>query len=309
MNLGDYEEAVVRFRRLLEANPKMQDAWAFYGRALKQLGRVDEAAAAYEKALALSSGGGRLALSIASQMLELGRHADAERIAGAVAAELPDEAAEVLVQSRLGRGDRAGALAMMRQAVAAGTAGERMRVKLGLTLAESGQTGEAIAVLTPLAAEGGPPVLNALGMALSDAGRHQEAIATLERVVREDARNAIARQNLGIVALRLQQPVVATQHLEQALALKADLPIAWNTLGVAHYHLGRSEQAIAAWRRAVELDPAQHDAWFNLGLVAAASGQRQQAREALRHFVAVAPPERFAADIAKARAMLREMGG
>jgi tetratricopeptide (TPR) repeat protein len=87
------------------------------------------------------------------------------------------------------------------------------------------------------------------------------------------------------------------------------LPISWNTLGVALFRLEGAAPALAAWEKSVALDPRQYDALFNIGLVAAEAGRRDQARRALTRFVASAPRERFAGDLEKARAMLARLGG
>ena len=73
--------------------------------------------------------------------------------------------------------------------------------------------------------------------------------------------------------------------------------------------MGDAAGAIASWSRAAELDPRQYDALFNLGVVAARRGDRNVARDALRRFVATAPPAVYARDLARARRMLKEMGG
>ncbi|MES1210947.1 MAG: tetratricopeptide repeat protein, partial [Acidobacteriota bacterium] len=66
---------------------------------------------------------------------------------------------------------------------------------------------------------------------------------------------------------------------------------------------------LTAWRKASDLDPRQYDALFNTGLVAASLGRKDEARAALSQFVRTAPPGRFRADILKAEAALRGIGG
>ena len=131
----------------------------------------------------------------------------------------------------------------------------------------------------------------------------------LERVIAADPKNARAHEILGMVHLRMRRPEVARAHLEQALALNRRLPNAWNTLGVALYDLEGPAAALAAWQQAVALDPTQYEALLNIGLVAARTGRRGEARQALRRFVSTAPPQRFAADLGKARQLLQEIGG
>jgi len=101
----------------------------------------------------------------------------------------------------------------------------------------------------------------------------------------------------------------ARAALERAVELAPREPEAWNTLGVARYRTSGPRPAMEAWQRALALDPRRLDVLFNLGLVATEAGDRQVARQALERFVEQAPPERFAADIARARAALRRLAG
>jgi arylsulfatase A-like enzyme/Flp pilus assembly protein TadD len=309
MQQGRHAEAVEVFGRVLAANPNMQDVWAFQAASLQKLGRDEEAAVAYEKALELSGGSPQIALATATKLLELGRLDDAQARAELALKQDPASAYELLARIAEARKDPAAAMAVMRKAVAEGHASEGLRRQLALALAANGQSGEAIAILQPLAQTGEPPTLNALGIALSDAGRQDEAAEVLRRSLEKDPKNAHAYENLGIVALRQSRPQEARDQLRRAIAINDKLPIAWNTLGVALYQTGEPAAALPAWQKAVRLDPGQFDALFNLGLVAAELGQRDEARRALRQFVATAPPARFAADIEKARGALREIGG
>ena len=111
--------------------------------------------------------------------------------------------------------------------------------------------------------------------------------------------------------MRAQAGIVfaAVAHLRQALALSDRLATAWNTLGVALYRTEGPAAAIEAWQRALALDPRQYEALLNVGLVAAEAGRTAEARQALRQFVATAPPARFGSDLAKARGLLRQLGG
>lgn len=72
-----YEQAVAAFRRVLESNPRMTDAWEFLARSLQKLGRTEEALAAYQEGLRVSGGSPQIAVSAASLYFDLGRLDDA----------------------------------------------------------------------------------------------------------------------------------------------------------------------------------------------------------------------------------------
>jgi arylsulfatase A-like enzyme/tetratricopeptide (TPR) repeat protein len=221
----------------------------------------------------------------------------------------------LLVQALLERGergDRDEALAAMRRARAQGAVSDALLRQMGLTLAETGRTDEAIAILRPLAERAGAggdlEARNAYALALSEAGRQEEAEAVLQRVLAVDPENAKAHEQRALVALRRGQLGAACDAARRAIELNRRLPLAWNNLGVALFQLGQVDGALDAWQSAVDLKPDLWDALWNLGTKAAERGRAGQARQALARFAAGAPPS-YAKDVAEARALLQKLGG
>jgi len=194
--------------------------------------------------------------------------------------------------------------ALLRESIAAGTASDTMKKRLGLLLSERGDAAEAVQILSQFSESKDPELLNAYGIALADLGRVPDAIRQFEHALEIDRTNATAYQNLGIVALRTDDLPRAQQYLTRALQLNNKMPLALNSLGVVYARQNDFAAAVDAWHKAVQLDPRQFDALFNLGLVAGQTGRRDEARRALTQFVETAPPQRYAADIAKARQAL-----
>jgi arylsulfatase A-like enzyme/Flp pilus assembly protein TadD len=240
-----------------------------------------------------------------------GRAEEAIEVVRGIVREHPDmgDGHYQLAQALLGLGRDAEALEVMEAARRRGVATPALVRQHGLLLAQRGRAPEAVALLSPLAESGDPDALNVLGVALSEAGRQREARETLLRVFDRDPSNPEAREHLALVALRAQDFAEARRQAELALAADEGRPLAWNYLGVAAYNLGQPQEAIGAWERATALDPGNYDLLYNLGLVAAEQGDRSRARAALERFVSGAPPERYAPDIAKARALLARLGG
>jgi arylsulfatase A-like enzyme/cytochrome c-type biogenesis protein CcmH/NrfG len=199
------------------------------------------------------------------------------------------------------------AIAVLERKVAAGTANDAMRTRLGLLLSENGRAAAAVDVLRPLADGNDPDVLNAYGIALADSGDVNGAVQAFQRVLATDSANAKAYQNLGIVALRNNQRPLARRYLEHALARNASLPLALNVLGVVEAQDGNAEAAIKDWSRAVELDPSRFDALFNLGLIAATEDRRDLAVRSLRDYLARAPHQRYAKERARAQEILHDL--
>ncbi|MGZ7079761.1 MAG: tetratricopeptide repeat protein, partial [Thermoanaerobaculia bacterium] len=199
------------------------------------------------------------------------------------------------------------AIDMLRRAVRAGASDDPMKVRLGLLLSENRRSKEAVEILRPFAGRDDPDVLNALGIALADNGDLAGARAQFERALAVDHTNAVAHQNLAVVALRAGDVAAARAQLRDALDLNDRLPLALNLMGVLEAKSGHPDAAIDWWRKAVAADKRQYDALYNLAIVSNRKGRNDIARDALRRFIDTAPPQRYADDIATARALLAQM--
>ena len=182
---------------------------------------------------------------------------------------------------------------------------------LALSLRRLGRLREsAEAYRGALAAAGDVPyLLQELARTLSELGDQPAAAAALDRLLAVDPGSAAAHETLGLVRLRQRRWRQAAEASERAVALDPGRPRAWNNLGVALYSSGRRHEALEAWERAVALEPDLWDVLYNLGTSAAELGRAEQARRALQRFVDAAPPERYAADIRRARGLLARLPG
>jgi arylsulfatase A-like enzyme/Tfp pilus assembly protein PilF len=149
---------------------------------------------------------------------------------------------------------------------------------------------------------------NYLGIAYARLGRFAEARRELERVLELDPSSASAYNNLGSLALSQGKLEEAAALLSRALEIDPANAGALNGMGFARARLGDMPGAIEYWRRAVETDPRQFDALFNLAMALSDRSPRE-AVPYLERFAREAPPLRYRADVEKARAMLRAIGG
>jgi arylsulfatase A-like enzyme len=101
----EYRQAADSFRRVLEHNPRMVDAWKSLAHSLRSLGEFDEALEAYRKALQLSNGAPSVALSLGGLYFDLRRLEEAESHARLALASYPSQAHGLLAQVALERGD------------------------------------------------------------------------------------------------------------------------------------------------------------------------------------------------------------
>jgi tetratricopeptide (TPR) repeat protein len=117
---GRNAEAAATFRRLLDANPRMQDVWDAESGALYRLGRFDEALVALKKGAELSpSSASYFFIGIANLCLILGRVDEAKAHAEIALARGDLSAHEILARVALAKGDVATAEKEAREAVAA----------------------------------------------------------------------------------------------------------------------------------------------------------------------------------------------
>jgi Flp pilus assembly protein TadD len=206
-------------------------------------------------------------------------------------------------------GRAAEAVAILEGAVGSGLTDVAILGTLAAYLLDVGELEKAVGLLEDLVrrepdyAEGH----NYLGITYGRLGRFADSRRELERVLELDPSSASAYNNLGSLALSEGRIEEAVGHLNRALAVDPGDSSALNGLGFAHARLGEMPKAIEFWRRAVESDPGQFDALFNLALALADASPRE-AVPYLDRFVREAPPQRYRADIDKARALLRTFG-
>ena len=203
-------------------------------------------------------------------------------------------------------GDLTGGIASLRRGHALDPANVQIAALLGAYLTQSGAADQAAAVVTPLAAGQDADVEILRGLALADArrGAFDAARAALARARALDAGELQLLIDQGTIELMADRRDAARAAFEQALAHDPSLTRAHSSLAAIAADEGRPADAATHWREAVARDPAEYGRVFALGVAQARGGRTAQARMALEFFAAGAPPERYAREIAQARAWL-----
>jgi tetratricopeptide (TPR) repeat protein len=120
LKAGRNADAAAIFRRLLDANPRMQDVWDAYSKALLRLGRFEESLAALKKGAEISpASAAYFFVGIANLSLGLGRPGEAEQYAEIALSRGDPSAHEILSRVALTRGDVPTAEKQAQEAVAA----------------------------------------------------------------------------------------------------------------------------------------------------------------------------------------------
>jgi choline-sulfatase len=139
---------------------------------------------------------------------------------------------------------------------------------------------------------------------LASAGALPKALALLDAVVAAHPDDADAHNSLGVVAMRLGRHDRARQAFNKVLELDPTSATAYANLGADALTSGDMAAAIVHLTRALELEPRQYTVLYNLALALDSVGRREEARHAMERFVNEAPPQRYAPDIARFRALL-----
>lgn len=224
-NQGELDDAIAAFRKAIVIKPDLAEAHFNLGSALSDQGRLHETIAAYRNLIAIDP-------KLAEAHANLGNALNA-----------------------LGRLDEA--IAVFRKAIIIKPGLTEAHFNLGNALYDHGRLDEAIAAYREAIAinpELAPAHCN-LGTALKDQGRIEEAIAACRRAVAITPDYAAAHYNLGNALKDHGKLDEAVAAYREAIAVKPDFGAAYANLGNVLNEQGRLDEAIAAYRRAIAIKP------------------------------------------------------
>ncbi|MCI0604343.1 serine/threonine-protein kinase [bacterium] len=115
------------------------------------------------------------------------------------------------------------------------------------------------------------------GFSFMELGKYQEAIRWFEEVIKIDAKDAEAYNNIGVCLGNLKNFEEAAVHIEKAVTIRPDYPEAWANLGSVYYRLKRFEEGIRTCNRAILLRPDWAEAQSNKGINLLALDQLEEA--------------------------------
>jgi choline-sulfatase len=200
------------------------------------------------------------------------------------------------------------AVAVLRDAPSSQSGSPELLAKLGVALRETGDLKSAARSLEAARAAGSrnPELANDLGVVYARLGRAADARTLFQELLGRDPDDAATWNNLGVLELSAGRPSAAASAFRRTVEISPDRGDAWQGLGAALVSSDRAG-AVEAWRRAERLLPHDYDLLFNLGVVLAEGPAPGEAVPYLRRFVREAPRDRYAADIARVEAMLRQV--
>jgi Flp pilus assembly protein TadD len=225
---GETEEAALRYRAALEADPRQRDALAGLANLLASSGKLDEAIVLYRRVTDLSPNQPFARYNLGLALETRGDRAGAIEQYRAVLELVPDPSKlESELQASLFRGGGFGTLL------------EKTRARLAALL------GEAPPQAPPAAS--GADALVQEGNALADRGRMDEAVVRYEKALALDPRNPLAHYNLALAREAAGDAVAAERHYVAAISVAPTFANAHNNLAVLLFRRG---DYAGAWREA-----------------------------------------------------------
>jgi len=243
---GNNQEAIDLFKRAIQADPNLIQAYLGVAASFLTLGDLDQAE------------------SLATQTLEIKEDAPGiNEILGIISQNKgnPEQAIEYYQKELKNNPEASNSL-----------------LNSGLLLLQKGQTDEAVEPLARAAAINPSEQCSLLlAQAYQNTGQLKEAIVEYKRLDLSQSNNRIIPFNLGLCLLNTGNNIEAIEAFKIAIQLDATFIGAWGNLGNALKSEGRYQEALEATQKVLELDPDNPTALTNLGIIYKDLGNLDQA--------------------------------
>lgn len=256
------DEAILKFRRAVEADSTHARAWAGLGEAYwmrfekkREDASRQEANRAIQRAMSLKPKSIEVRNAYGLGLYMQGRYDDARKVLRPLTRERPgyDQAWANLGRSCRGSKDNyEEGFAALQRAIRLNPLSFRHLVLLGNFHESFGERGEAIRAyqraidLKP----DSPGAWMNLGASYLRAGKALEAVHALQQSLRFEPDRAATLTNLGTAYYFLKEYDKAAENYRQAAAADSTNPLHYGNLGDALRMLGRDEEAVDAYRKA-----------------------------------------------------------
>jgi tetratricopeptide (TPR) repeat protein len=255
---GKTDEAIAKFRWVLQQDPNHVEARINLGSSLAALGHFDRAVEQYGKALSIRPKSFKAHFELGRILLRRGQPQQAEKhLAAAVEAAPSARRAHFFLGLALAKQGKIDlAIAQYRQECTKHPDNPLPHLELGRILLEQNKPAEAQRRFTTAAKidAKAPRVQFLIGLAAAGQNDFDRAVQQFQRALDADPKDASAHFQLGRIHIHHNRHDQAQRHFASAIKIdpkKADY----------HYYMGRSlnaanrlHKAVACYRRAIELN-------------------------------------------------------
>ena len=260
-----YEEAMAAMTQALTLEPDLPAAGELYmhiGRAASELGRLDEAAQHFLRALEIEPDNVEPMFDLAKLRFRQGRAADADQLLNRARELRPADPATLhnMAETLRAQDRYEDAVAHYRAALEVAPEYAPAHAGLGVALFQRQHYEEAIEALEQaLALEPDLPITGSspyvlLGRAAQMLGR-PDAAEYFVRAIGRDPRDYEALDRLAMARFGEQRYEEALALYRSMIEIDARSAVAHSNLGATLYYLGRLEEALSSIERALALDP------------------------------------------------------
>jgi tetratricopeptide (TPR) repeat protein len=293
---GRPEEAISKYRRVLELAPSLASAYVNLGALYYSQGKIDDAYGTFARGVEVAPADRILLTNAAAAAQQLGKSLEALAYVDRALEKHPRDATlysiRATVLRSLGKNDDA--LAALQQAVQIAPDDPKLLFSLGNLFYQAGKRDDAVAAYRR-AIELDRSYLRAyynLGAVLFESGRYDEALQAY-RVALEPIEQSFARRervdpmhsrafaNLGAIYLNQKQYDQAREAYQKTLRLDPNDALAHYNLGFIEYSTGKLDRAEEEYRKALARDPSLPLAYLHLGDIAYRRGDTEKAIQLL----------------------------
>ena len=282
---GRMDEAIAHYQQALAIQPRYALALNNLGNAFLRTGRIEEAVEQYQKALALQPGDAGTHDNLGNALLKTGQVDEAIAHFRTALALRPDDAEthDYLGNALLKKGQVDEAISQCQQALALQPDKAEFHNNFGNALLEKKQPTEAIQQYQRAIAlqPASAEFHHNLGIVLLRQGRVDEALQQFQKAVEIQPDYAKGHEGLGMAFFRKGQVDGAILHFQEVLRIHPDFAEANNNLGAAFLQKEQVPEAITYYQKAVQLEPLNAEFQGNLGYALFLAGE---VREAVVHY-------------------------
>jgi tetratricopeptide (TPR) repeat protein len=269
--IGQLDDAILAFQKALSIKPDYAEAYNNIGNALKDQDKMKEAIEAYNKALSIKPDYAEPFNNMGNALRDQGRLNEAIKVYKKALSIKPDYA-EAYNNMGIALKDQD----KMEEAIEAYTKALSIKpdyanacYNMGITLKDQGKLEEAIEAFTKALAikPDNAEAYNNMGAALTEQRRLEEAVKVYKKALSIKPDNAEAHNNMGIVLRDQGKLKEAIEAYAKSLSIKPDYAEAYNNMGIALKDQGKLEEAIKAYIKALSIKPDYAEAHRNLSPV------------------------------------------